>query len=329
MKTTPNTSHKTLTLVIGAALFLGFGVIGGMAVSDYQAAFCEKQYVFINGDVACGNRDVIEKTGYTETREKVLRFLEGERAAGRLEEGSVYFRDLVHGPVFGVNELSDFAPASLLKLPLGIILMSAEEEALGTLATRLQYVGTTSTILQKISPSKSAQPDTTYTLEELLELMLSYSDNASADVLDLYMRDAPERAAFRLEVFQELGVLTPEDGIEETVSVRGYASLFRILYNVSYLNENSSEKLLGWLAESDYLGGLAAGVPKGVAIAHKFGERLIDGDTSQLHDCGIIYYPGNPYLLCIMTRGDNFDELAKVISTVSEMVYREVDSRRL
>src|SRR3989344_128309 len=180
MKTTPNTSHKTLTLVIGAALFLGFGVIGGMAVSDYQAAFCEKQYVFINGDVACGNRDVIEKTGYTETREKVLRFLEGERAAGRLEEGSVYFRDLVHGPVFGVNELSDFAPASLLKLPLGIILMSAEEEALGTLATRLQYVGTTSTILQKISPSKSAQPDTTYTLEELLELMLSYSDNASA-----------------------------------------------------------------------------------------------------------------------------------------------------
>ena len=30
-----------------------------------------------------------------------------------------------------------------------------------------------------------------------------------------------------------------------------------------------------------------------------------------------------------MTRGDNFDELAKVISTVSEMVYREVDSRRL
>jgi len=27
----------------------------------------------------------------------------------------------------------------------------------------------------------------------------------------------------------------------------------------------------------------------------------------QLHDCGIVYYPETPYLLCVMTKGWNFE----------------------
>lgn len=49
----------------------------------------------------------------------------------------------------------------------------------------------------------------------------------------------------------------------------------------------------------------------------------------ELHDCGIIYYPNNPYVLCVMTRGDSMEELKKIISTISLMTYKEVDSRRL
>ena len=78
-----------------------------------------------------------------------------------------------------------------------------------------------------------------------------------------------------------------------------------------------SEKALGLLQKSEFHKGLVAGVPSGTIVAHKFGER--DGLTigeKQLHDCGIIYYPGNPYLLCVMTRGDNFDELAGVVFDV-------------
>jgi hypothetical protein len=50
---------------------------------------------------------------------------------------------------------------------------------------------------------------------------------------------------------------------------------------------------------------------------------------NQLHDCGIIYYPGNPYLLCVMTRGTDWSALEKTIQTISAMTYKEVDSRKL
>lgn len=69
-------------------------------------------------------------------------------------------------------------------------------------------------------------------------------------------------------------------------------------------------------------------IPSDVKVAHKFGERYY-GDIKQLHDCGVIYYPENPYLLCVMTIGKDFEDLAEVISHVSDVVYREVDSRKL
>lgn len=52
--------------------------------------------------------------------------------------------------------------------------------------------------------------------------------------------------------------------------------------------------------------------------------------TKELHDCGIIYYPERPYLLCVMTEGNDLNELAGVIQNISKTVYewtakREVD----
>lgn len=70
-------------------------------------------------------------------------------------------------------------------------------------------------------------------------------------------------------------------------------------------------------------------MPASVKVAHKFGERLLEDSTRQLHDCGIVYYPENPYLICIMTHGNVYENLEKTIQDISKMVYKEVDSRRL
>jgi hypothetical protein len=47
----------------------------------------------------------------------------------------------------------------------------------------------------------------------------------------------------------------------------------------------------------------------------------------QLHDCGIVYYPHKPYLLCVMTRGKSSDDNSKMIAEISKLVYREVDTQ--
>src|SRR5207248_2823209 len=102
------------------------------------------------------------------------------------------------------------------------------------------------------------------------------------------------------------GALTPNP----QVSVVTYSSFFRVLYNASYLTRDDSQKALALLAGVDYKDGLVAGVPASVPIAHKFGERETTGDTTkQLNDCGIVYYPSHPYLLCVMTRGDSMPVL--------------------
>jgi hypothetical protein len=105
--------------------------------------------------------------------------------------------------------------------------------------------------------------------------------------------------------------------------VKDYGMFFRVLFNASYLSKDSSEKALKLLSESTFTKGLVAGIPSGVSISHKFGERVM-GDTRQLHDCGIVYLPKQPYLLCIMTRGKDFDQLAGVISEISKKVYDDV-----
>lgn len=76
------------------------------------------------------------------------------------------------------------------------------------------------------------------------------------------------------------------------------------------------------LSKTSFKKGLVAGVPKNIMVSHKYGERLyVDSNEAQLHDCGIIYFPQTPYLLCIMTRGENFAELENTIKEISKNVY--------
>lgn len=72
-----------------------------------------------------------------------------------------------------------------------------------------------------------------------------------------------------------------------------------------------------------------AGVPPGTTVAHKFGIYSIPGTTktAQLHDCGIIYRPGRPYFLCVMTEGQDADTLAGAIRQISRAVFLAVDTQ--
>jgi hypothetical protein len=162
--------------------------------------------------------------------------------------------------------------------------------------------------------------------------MIKYSDNKAYYVLlDKLHLISPDRDLLK-DTFVELGIVDPKDLLDNTISVKSYSSIFIQLFNSSYINNRkSSENVLSLLAESEWKNGLNAGVPVDINIAHKFGERFnFDGNgLDQLHDCGIVYYPENPYLLCVMTRGNDYGQLAKVINEISKMFYEEFDSRKI
>ena len=310
------------------AAFFMFSAGIGMVVSEWRDATCSKQHEFINSSVLCGKKPVLRKTGYAETQQKISEFIEAERAAENVSEVAIYFRDLKNGPVFGINETASFAPASLLKLPLALAYLFEAERTPALLAQELAFEDTGRDIYQDFLPTVAIKEENAYSVEELLRRMLAYSDNLAYELVETHLVKT-YGGDFIRDIYLELGIIAPEDAYTEVVSVRRYASIFRILYNVSFLTPEYSEKALAWLAEADFSAGLLAGVPAHIRVAHKFGERVNDEGAKQLHDCGIVYYPENPYLLCVMTRGDDFKELASVIASISKEVYEEVNSRRL
>lgn len=298
----------------------------------HSHVFC-KSYKFVNKDFSCGVSHVIDKASYV-VLEKDLRQLINDRyKTGEVKNVSVYFRDLRGGPIMGINENAFFAPASLLKLPLVITLFSLDEESHGLLQKKVAY---SNTILDTYGSPRQLEVSETdlkeggvYTLEYLAEHVLRYSDNSSYYALVDYLNNhVPEGTRKILNTWQEIGVIDPRSPEEETVSVRGYSTLYRVLYNASYLSVENSEKILDWLSEAEYSKGLRSGVPQDLDVAHKFGERLSLQGLKQLHDCGIVYFPENPYLLCVMTQGQDTDELSEVIETISTMIYTEVDKRK-
>jgi hypothetical protein len=121
--------------------------------------------------------------------------------------------------------------------------------------------------------------------------------------------------------YSDLAVIVPQTD-QYTMTVSTYAGFFRVLYNATYLNHADSEHLLDLLSQSSFTKGLVAGVPAGVAVAHKFGERGYNNPAipDQLHDCGIVYAK-KPYVVCIMTQGRGYDAMAGIIANISKMIY--------
>jgi beta-lactamase class A len=292
---------------------------------------CEHNYRYINTGLGCQPSPAIHKHEYTTFVEQLQQYITKQTQQKRAIQISVYFRDLYAGPTFGIGGDARFAPASLLKLPLLMTYYSLEEQNSGVLTKKISYTNTN----EKIPPQTEntnipvLEQNKPYTIDELLSRMIIYSDNVSYYVLDDFLAEAFPSQNPLTQTMVDLGIVNPRNPNEDTITVKAYASLFRQLFNSSYLSPQLSEKALQLLSKSTYTNGLVAGVPAEIKVSHKYGERSgLPNNEKQLHDCGIVYYPGNPYLLCIMTRGNDFVALQAIIKTISADVYQEVDSRK-
>jgi beta-lactamase class A len=263
-----------------------------------------------------------ELTSFRNEIEKVATACEQEGLAGQV---SVYFRDLNNGPWFSIDPEDEFIPASLLKVPTMIsVFRLAEKDPTFLKGTVTIPADFPTDWGQTITPVEMLERGKTYTIEDLVYRMIAHSDNAATAVLNSILPPNMDGSTNR-----DLGVGFHEtEGNPGYLSVETYASFFRILYNASYLNREMSERALALLAKSDFPGGIIASVPKGVEVAQKFGHWMLPPGQpyrQQLHDCGIVYFPGRPYLLCVMTRGNEIPALDTAIRRVSAEVYRQVE----
>lgn len=254
----------------------------------------------------------------------LIEFADRLKESGDVSEIAVYYRDLNNGPVIGINQNIPFAPASLLKIPLLIAYLSWSETLPSVLDEQVRFEGAVDVgYQQQFAPSNPLEVGTTYSIRTLLERMTIYSDNQALVIL---FERLPEE--YQKELYTLLGVDTAliTDPVA-TLTVKQYSIFFRILFNASFLSRTNSEYALKLLTETTFVDGLRAGVPHDIVVAHKFGERKVQNDLQQFHDCGVIYYPKHPFLLCVMTRGEEASSLINAIRETTEFVYAKIDEQ--
>jgi beta-lactamase class A len=314
-------------LIIGAAIGFSIHVVMlKLKRSSKVTGYVEKhegQIRHINPLLACDiANDVIsapELVPFKSDIEKYLNFGMDKRWTKKV---SVYFRELNDGYWFSIGDTEKFTPASLRKVPLMIALLKQAEKDAGLLDRRVKFnLANDYNRNQNIKPSKTLVQGSEYTIGDMIFRMIVYSDNNAFTFLTKLV----DPVQFE-KVYSCLRLQNPRaTHDDEYLSVQTYESFFRVLYNASYLNREASDWALDVLSNSEFRTGLVAGVPPNITVSHKFGEKSDADGTVQLHDCGIIYYPQHPYLLCVMSQGPNFEVLDDVIAEISRISFTAVD----
>jgi beta-lactamase class A len=293
------------------------------AIVDYSIR--QSGYDFINPLLECEIQNSGDRQKYIPFEAKTIERIQKEiiETHSGMTIG-LYVRNLNNGPWFGINENEKYSPASLMKVPIFITFLKWMEMDPSVINNKILVQEDKNTSTQYFRPSRSLTIWREYSIKELLEEMIIYSDNSTMNILTGIMP-----IDFYTKVSKDLSIKIPKKDTEENyLSVKEVATFFRILYNASYLDRDSSEYALNILSKATFGDGIRAWVPQNIEIAHKFWERGYTDENGkmirQLHDCGIVYYKKYPYLMCMVTKWDDFATNASVISNTSKIVFEEI-----
>jgi hypothetical protein len=321
---------KTLFCVV--CFLLGFGLCFIYMSHTAQAGYPSTQavrlsqadYPLVNPLLLCNGPQTVLNQNKS-LQNKVASFVSSRISQGKASDMSVYLVDYSGGGWVGVNENQGYDAASLYKVPVMIAYYQQAERDPTLLNRMVEWNGTDQNEGEYFKSPGDIQPNTPYSINTLINSMIVNSDNTA---LILLTKSIDQQTL--LNVYTDLGLQAPlNDVAVQDISVKTYASFFRVLYNGTYLSWADSEKALDLLSQAHLPNGIASAVPTGVTVADKFGERTVQDSAGtvtgrELHDCGIIYKPGSPYLLCVMSSGsvsDTFDMLDQNIHDLSALVY--------
>ena len=290
-------------------------------------------YSFINPLLSCNFSAISAFPQDDAMNETVSAVIRQHEALGDIASGSVYFSDFSTAHFTNVNSAFKYYPSSIAKIPIMMAYYELAEGSSSILDREITYPagGQDLNAYQETKPAVPLVPGRTYTMEELIEHMIKYSDNNAAQLLFAAgNQDAITGVYNDLQIPFE-GTVTANN--LDFMTPQQISALFRVLYNATYLSRTYSEKALALLSQSDFREGLVAGVPSSTVVSHKFGivALLANGieTNRELHDCGIVYAPNHPYALCIMTRGsaldpDSLTRMETTIADISRAVYSKV-----
>ena len=295
--------------------FIYLKYIFGIGEKDIPIRQNSSDFKFINPLLFVDNSEEYFPE-YKDLKNNINDYINKNIKEGKAEKVSLYFRDLNSSHWAGVNEKELYTPSSMLKVAVLLTYLKISEKNPDILLKKVKYVHKDS-YNEHYKTNKIN--DGEYTILELLQYMIIESDNTSMSLL------VSLNSSEIVKLYSDLKLPSILEGDSDFLSAEDYSYIFRTLYNATYVRKSLSEQALQLLTYTKFNKGIVAGIQASTTVAHKFGEHTITFNgvvtERQLHDCGIVYYPKKPYLICIMTKGKDFENLEKIISGISSIVF--------
>ncbi len=309
--------HQKVILLIGIVSVLLNIILGRYLLSGRVDATPEYHppaaaFDFLSPRIFLENQNEII-VNFVKLRQDMRDYAENKPGLG------IYFEYLPSGISSGINEKQSYVLASLLKTPMVMAVYKQIESG----AWKKDDVLT-------IEPENlDAHFGEVYkrgagakiTLNEAIHETLINSDNTAKSVIFSHLHEGALE-----DIFDYLDIPKELEGVLPVVTPKNYSSILRSLYLSSYLEKESSNEILELLTQTPFDDKLAAPIPKEVKVAHKIGVYERDNpDQSVFTDCGIIFVPKRPYILCLMDR-DSETNARIHMSEVSKLVYSYVST---
>ena len=260
-----------------------------------------------------------EDDKYILLKEKINNYITQKKGDG-VKSVAVYFKDRndANGR-FIINADEKYNPASMIKIAFAMAMLKEAEDNPAILDKKVYYGHHSSAFHDQAFLPHQLPQGRSYSIRELLFYTLAYSDNDAAyKVIDQFN---PNTLSHLIDNLQLPAI---DFNTEYYLNIEEMARFFRVLYNASYLSNDMSEYALELLTKSDFNKGLISKIDTNILVARKFGERGID-KNKELHEFGIIYLKGRPYLLGIMTKGTEYPLLEEVLSEISLITFDEMN----
>lgn len=233
----------------------------------------------------------------------------------------VYVKKLDSGLTAAVEADRVFPTASLFKVPILVELLRQNSLGMIDMNTPVllqqKYWADGSGVLQ-------AQIGKSFTVQELVDKMIGVSDNTAAlALLDLVGTDNVNLTlqANGFEVTRLRNGWPKRDWGgkpgENTTTPREMGALLEKIASGKILDERASQEAVKILSQKQQASWLDVRLPGAVQVAHKTGELM-----GVRHDAGIVYGPGGPFVVVVMTEGiSEYGKAADSISTIARSTF--------
>jgi beta-lactamase class A len=255
-------------------------------------------------------------------KEEINHFINESKSKNIINDAGIYIRQLNNGSWISINGGNGFHPGSLIKVPVLITYLKVSEKKPGYLDAKLVYHQPNFQVPKQTFEVPSIMKDGyAYSIRQLLYEMVAKSDNLATTLLLQNI----DTEGFK-STFTDIGL--PEPPLHDMnfqISALDYSKFFRVLYNATYLSRANSELALSILSKSTFKEGIMKSIPDKITVAHKFGEYN-DGPYKELHEAGIIYVNNNPYLLTIMSKGNDIKTMPSFLGDVAKIIHNKLQA---